>query len=777
MPVLEILLALLALLPAPSGDLPEPYRVFLEHDARFLILPAEREVFLQLREDYQRDLFIEEFWRRRDPFPDTPRNEFKEGFLARLEEGEALFGPTDPRTRVLAVQGAPDQRIVIPCEDLLYPSEVWIYRRIEEIRQGAALLFFQRFGIGPYVLYDGHGAEEIRNPQGGTMPCFELTYVSRAIQWTDHALLDGTFSRFLNPPPVDLEGLTGIFARTTFLPEGMEPLKAALSLDFRPTPGPRTLVEGTVVMEEEGLGGVDVVAEFLREGKVWASARYRFQYSAGEERLFPATFLAEVFPGAYDLRVKVTTTDGKRGAVLRQTATVPAIDRKALLRPDGVATPGFALQGVSAQAPASGLLRVGVPDLEGVRRVEFLLDDKVVGVKNAPPFDLELDLGPVPLPRVMTARGLDAAGKEVARDTLVLNQGMDSFLVRIVEPAYLDASRPALPFKAQVVVPQNRTVKRLAVYQEETLLAELFAPPWATVLRRDPAGSPVIRAVAELDDGRKVEDATVLSASPFGEKLRVSTVHLYVTVTDGQGRPVADLPAEAFTVAEDGDPQTVTEFQRAENLPANLCFLIDSSESMDKALFVVKRAVEMFIKDYLAPGDAAFLVDFDTFPRLLLPFTARKDLLLNALNAVTSDGSTALYDSVVFSLYHFQGRPGRGAIVLLTDGRDTVSSFSFDDALRFIRRSGVIVYALALNIKFTDLEVKGKLMKLTEASGGRLFSIGSDEIAGSYAAIGKEIRSQYHLVYTSTHTGSDFRSVKVTVKGGYDARTIAGYYP
>ena len=777
MPLLTILLAALTLLPALPKDLPEKYKDFLEHDVRFLILPEEREIFLKLKEDYQRDLFIEEFWRRRDPFPDTPQNEYRDGFMVRLAEGEEVFGPNDPRTRVLAVHGAPAQRLPIQCYDQVYPSEVWTYARIEAIHQSASILFFQKYGTGPYVLYEGWNPEDILDPdsRGGT--CFDMIYVNRAIQWTDNALLDGTFSIFFNPPKVDLEGVSGILARTTFLPEGLEPLKATLSLDFRPTAGPKTLVEGTVLLQEEGLGGVEVTAEFLREGKVWATARYRFQYPAGEEALFPATFLAEVFPSDYDLRLKVATTDGKRGVLLHQGVKVPAIDRKALLRPDTLATPGFAIRGVNPQQPASGLIRVGVPETEGVRKVEFRLDDKVAGIKNAPPYDLELDLGSVPLPRVLMARGMDGEGTEVARDTLVLNQGMDSFLVRIVEPAYLGASAASMPFKAQVVVPQNRTVTRLSVYQEETLLAEIFSPPWATILRRDPAGSPVLRAVAELDDGRKVEDATVLSSSPFGEKLKVSTVHLYVTVTDGQGRPVADLPADAFAVTEDGDPQTVAEFQRAENLPANLCFLVDSSESMDKSLFVVKKAVEMFINDYVKAGDQAFLVDFDTYPRLLLPFTARKDLLLNALGSITSDGSTSLYDSVIFSLYHFQGRPGRGAIILLTDGRDTVSSFSFDDALQFIRRSGVIVYALALNIRFTELEVKGKLMKLTEASGGRLFAIDNDAIASSYAAIGGEIRSQYHLVYTSTHTGGDFRTVKVTVKGGHHARTIAGYYP
>ncbi len=777
MPALMILLAALTLLPALPKDLPEKYKAFLEHDVRFLILKEEKELFLKLKEDYQRDLFIEEFWRRRDPYPDTPQNEFRDGYLARLAEGEEVFGPNDPRTRVLAVNGVPSARHVIQCIDQVYPSEVWYYDRIEEIKQAAYILFFQKYGTGPYTLFEGWHAEEILDPQSKGGFCFDLIYVQRALAWTQSSLADGTFAIFLNPPKVDLEGVSDILARTAYLPEGVEPLKAALSLDFRPTAGPKTLVEGTVVMEEEGLGGVDVVAEFLRGGKVWATARYRFQYPAGQEGLFPATFLVEVFPSEYDLRVKAVTTDGKRGVILNQQTRVPAIDRKALLRPDGAATPGFALKGVSPQLPASGLIRVGVPPMEGVERVQFLLDEKVVGVKNHPPFDLEVDLGAVPLPRTLSARGLDGEGREVARDTLVLNQGMDSFLVRIVEPAYLDPGAAAMPFKAQVVTPQNRAVTRLAVYQDEALLAELFAPPWAATLHRDPAGSPVIRAVAELDDGRKVEDATVLSASPFGEKLKVSTVHLYVTVTDGQGRPVAGLAAEDFSVTEDGLPQAVAEFQRAEDLAANLCFLVDSSESMDKSLFVVKKAVEMFINDYVEDRDAAFLVDFDTYPRLLLPFTNHRDLLLNALGSITSDGATALYDSLIFSLYHFQGRAGRGAIILLTDGRDTVSSFSFDDALRFIRRSGVIVYALALNIKFTDLEVKGKLMKLAEASGGRLFSINNDEVASSYEAIGREIRSQYHLVYTSTQTGTGFRTVKVAVKGGHHARTMAGYYP
>jgi len=756
-----------------------PYKEFLEHDAYYLILPKEKEIFLKLSEDYQRDLFIEEFWKRRDPFPDTPQNEFKDAFLERLAQAETLYGFHDPRTRMVAIYGAPDELWKVNCPELYQPAEVWGYKRLEAAKGSAYLLFYQKFGLGMWTLYNGFSMEGLASEEAASPDefCFEKIHLQKALAWMQTALADGTFGLLLQPPAVDLENAGDIFRKTTYMPEGVAPLKAAVSFRFHPTPGPKTLVEGTCLVDDPDVEGVEVTGEFLRQGKVWANFKFRFQFPAPREGLLPATFLAEVFPSQYELRLKVLSGDGKKGVLLKQPIEVPALEAIAPEMKAAAAPPTFALQGVNAQVPASGLLRVSVPPVEGVEKVRFLLDGGLLGIKNRPPFSLEVDLGAVPLPHTLEAVGLDAQGKETARDSLVLNQGMDSFVTRIVEPSGAYAPGALVPFKAQVVVPQNRTVARLSVYQEDSLLAELFAPPWGTVLRLDPARPPIIKAVAELDDGRKVEDVTVLSASPFGEKLKVNTVHLYVTVTDGAGKPVPDVPAGDFDVLEEDQAQKVLEFERAENLPVNLCFLIDSSDSMDKSLFIVKKAVEVFINDNLTPRDAAFLVDFDTIPRLLVPFTPRKDLLLAGLGSIAVDGSTALYDAVVFALYHFQGRSGRNAIILLTDGKDTSSQFSFDDTLKYIRKSGAILYGLALNIGFMNLEVKAKLLKMAEASGGRLFSIANEEVPGTYEAIGRELRSQYHLVYVSTHTGPEFRRVQVKVKGGLHARTIAGYFP
>ena len=768
--MLSLILFLLALDPS--------YQKFLEHDAYYLILPREKEAFLKLKENYQRDLFIEEFWKRRDPFPDTPENEFKDGFLNRLEQAETLYGFFDPRTRMAAIYGPPNDLWPIDCPDLYEPSQVWEYKHLDVIKGPAVLLFYQQYGMGLWTLYDGFTMEGLTTPENDTGSiCFDKIHMQKAVAWTQSARSDGTFDLLTVPPGVDLENLGDIFRKTTFMPEGTVPLKATASFKFHPTTGPRTLVEGTCLVDDLSVEGVDITGEFLRQEKVWANFKFRFQFPPPREGLQPATFLAEVFPSTYELRLKIMSGDGKKGILLTEKIEVPALDAAAPEMKAAASAPAFVLQGVNPQVPASGLIRVSVPPMDGVEKVGFFLDGFSMGVKNHPPFSLEVDLGSVPLPHTLLAVGMDDGGKEKARDSLVLNQGMDSFVARIVEPTGSYRPGAAVPFKAQVVVPQNHTVTRLSIYQGDDLLAELYAPPWGTTLRLDPARPPLIKITALLDDGRTAEDVTVLSASPFGEKLKVSTVHLYVAVTDSAGKPVADLAAGEFTVQEDGASQKILEFERAENLPVNLCFLLDSSDSMDKSLFIVKKAVEKFITDQLTPRDAAFLVDFNTSPRLLVPFTARKELLLSALGSIASGGSTALYDAVVFALYHFQGRSGRDAVILLTDGRDTASRFSFDDALKYIQKSGAIIYGMALNLGFMNMEVKAKLQKMAEASGGRLFSISNEEIGASYDAIGRELRSQYHLVYVSTHTGPDFRKVQVKVKGGHHARTIAGYFP
>ncbi|MBS3819422.1 GWxTD domain-containing protein, partial [bacterium] len=69
---------------AKEDNLPERYRKWLEEEVVYIITPLEKEVFLKLKTDRERDLFIEAFWKHRDPNHSTPENEFKEEHYRRL---------------------------------------------------------------------------------------------------------------------------------------------------------------------------------------------------------------------------------------------------------------------------------------------------------------------------------------------------------------------------------------------------------------------------------------------------------------------------------------------------------------------------------------------------------------------------------------------------------------------------------------------------------------------------------------------------------------------
>ena len=133
----------------------------------------------------------------------------------------------------------------------------------------------------------------------------------------------------------------------------------------------------------------------------------------------------------------------------------------------------------------------------------------------------------------------------------------------------------------------------------------------------------------------------------------------------------------------------------------------------------------------------------------------------------------------MFTLYYFSGIKGQRAVLLLSDGKDEVSRFSFDDTLEYARRAGVTIYSIGLAID--DGTAKGKLIQLASETGGRSYFIADeDDIATVYDLVQQDMRSQYLLAYQSSNTErtDDFRQVEVKVdRPRTSVRTLAGYYP
>ena len=142
--------------------LPDKYRKWLEQEVVYIITEREKEAFLELGTEGERDAFIEAFWRRRDPDPLTPANEFKDEHYRRIEFANRNLGResgvpgwmTD-RGRMYITLGEPNSRETFTSVGFLYPTELWFYLANRELGiPPIYLLFFQQGAAGPYRLYN-----------------------------------------------------------------------------------------------------------------------------------------------------------------------------------------------------------------------------------------------------------------------------------------------------------------------------------------------------------------------------------------------------------------------------------------------------------------------------------------------------------------------------------------------------------------------------------------------------------------------------------------------
>ncbi|MFB0565571.1 MAG: GWxTD domain-containing protein [Candidatus Aminicenantaceae bacterium] len=160
--VLSILPILPLLLQAEKKpELPSIYKKWMKEEVVYIITPKEKEVFYKLENNKQRDMFIEEFWRQRDPTPGTSRNEYKEEHYRRIEYANKNFGRGTPfqgwktdRGKIYIKLGESLQ--IVRFEEIeTYPVEIWYYQGNPKFGQTPIfrLLFFKKYGGGEYEIY------------------------------------------------------------------------------------------------------------------------------------------------------------------------------------------------------------------------------------------------------------------------------------------------------------------------------------------------------------------------------------------------------------------------------------------------------------------------------------------------------------------------------------------------------------------------------------------------------------------------------------------------
>ena len=269
----------------------------------------------------------------------------------------------------------------------------------------------------------------------------------------------------------------------------------------------------------------------------------------------------------------------------------------------------------------------------------------------------------------------------------------------------------------------------------------------------------------------------------FVFRKQIEEVVLHGTVVDDRDRLVTHLDRNAFSVFENGRPQTITSFRR-EDVPVALGIAVDNSGSMRDKRDQVNRAVMNLIRAS-NPDDQIFVVNFSQDPYLDQDLTSDVASLERALHQTAMRGTTALYDAVVASDAHLKNysRLDKKVLLVITDGRDNMSRETLQEALHDLQqRNGPVVYAIGLMGNGPQNPSRDALQRLADVTGGAaFFPADVSEVANITQTLARDIRSQYTLAYKpQDQNAPGYHAVRVEAHApGYGhlfVRTKSGYY-
>jgi len=300
---------------------------------------------------------------------------------------------------------------------------------------------------------------------------------------------------------------------------------------------------------------------------------------------------------------------------------------------------------------------------------------------------------------------------------------------------------------------------------------------------------------------KPTEASEAAQAPRYQFRTTTRVVRVPVSVTDKKGRPMTDLPQQAFRVLQDGEARAIDLFS-TERKPLRIGVLLDVSASMGDKIDEVADALKHFI-ELLEPEDEIFVLAFNDQLDLLQDFTSDRKRLGIVLEGLRPIGGTALNDAVIEGLSLLNTTPAESkALVLVTDGVDTASGSSFEAALEAARRTETPVYSIGLghgrSRRFEFLGAHGSsagtdfddrpLRELAEETGGGAqvlvdlehhHGTGVDRIQQAAESIAVTLRNRYLIGYQPPEEPRKpgWRKIRVEVdRPSVTVRARKGYY-
>lgn len=266
-------------------------------------------------------------------------------------------------------------------------------------------------------------------------------------------------------------------------------------------------------------------------------------------------------------------------------------------------------------------------------------------------------------------------------------------------------------------------------------------------------------------------------------KVDSSLVVLNATITDGKGAAVSGLKQSQFKVFEDGAEQKIDLFQ-AEETPFAAVILLDTSGSMEQRVSMARSATISFL-DGLRGEDAAAIYNFDSKVTLVQDFSNSRDLPPGAFD-LKAKGMTTLNDAIFKASVELSNRPEkRRAIIVISDGADTMSKKSADKSLKAALAANAVIYTVDMSAPDTDARERaasqGALKNFAEKTGGTFIPTpGGAAMRAAFKHIVQELGAQYTIGYSPANLKRDgkWRAIELKVaRPNLTIRTRKGYNP
>jgi GWxTD domain-containing protein len=360
---------------ALKQELSKPYKKWLDEDVAYIITDEERAAFKQLSNDEERDNFIEAFWQRRDPTPDTEENEFKEEHYQRIAYANEHFAAGVPgwktdRGRIYIVFGKADEVESHPSggsyerpmeegggETSTYPFEQWRYRYIEGIGQEVIIEFVDTCMCGEYHMTMDRSEKDalLMTPNAGLTMWEQMGMSNKSQRFNGNGLErlglgpDSTslqakqfdrleqFAKLQQAPKVKFTDLEEAVNSKVIL----NPMPFDVHVDFVKVTSDTALVPITIQMKNRDItfvnkdgvqrGTANIFARLTTlTGKIVQTFEDTVQVDVPPELLPRTAENSEVYykavplrPGSYKLNVAVKDVNGDRKGVWSRSIIVP----------------------------------------------------------------------------------------------------------------------------------------------------------------------------------------------------------------------------------------------------------------------------------------------------------------------------------------------------------------------------------------------------------------------------------------------------------------------